>query len=161
MALRAATSPRLRSAAFARSGIVAGLVLVVDQVTKHLVEHGLAAGDSRSVLPGVHLVNIRNPGVAFNFLSSGGTLVLVFTLAALALLVGYFAIRPERPWLWLPTGLLIGGAIGNLIDRIANGAVTDFIKLPHWPAFNVADVAITFGVLCLLWVLERRRRDEA
>ena len=61
------------------------------------------------------------------------------------------------PWLWLPTGLLIGGALGNLIDRLADGAVTDFIKLPLWPAFNVADMAITFGVLALLYVLEGRR----
>ena len=64
-----------------------------------------------------------------------------------------------RPWLWLPTGMLVGGAIGNLIDRVANGQVTDFIKLPAWPAFNVADMSITFGVLILLWVLEGRRGD--
>ena len=56
---------------------------------------------------------------------------------------------PTGRWLWIPTGMLVGGAIGNLIDRIANGAVTDFIKLPHWPAFNVADMSITFGVLAL------------
>ena len=56
------------------------------------------------------------------------------------------------------TGLLIGGAIGNLIDRVAHDAVTDFIKLPHWPAFNVADMSITFGVLALLWVLEAPRQ---
>jgi signal peptidase II len=58
--------------------------------------------------------------------------------------------------------MLVGGAIGNLIDRIASGAVTDFIKLPHWPAFNVADISITFGVLALLWVLAgpRQRRDR-
>ena len=55
--------------------------------------------------------------------------------------------RPTRPWLWLPTGLLVGGAIGNLIDRLAHGSVIDFIKLPAWPAFNVADMSITFGVL--------------
>jgi signal peptidase II len=84
----------------------------------------------------------------------------VFTLLALALLVGYFALHPEKPWLWLPTGMLVGGAIGNLIDRIANGAVTDFIKLPHWPAFNVADMSITFGVLVLLWVLEGPRKPR-
>jgi signal peptidase II len=105
----------------------------------------------------VNLVHVRNTGVAFSLFSGGGTLVLVFTLAALALLVAYFARRPERSLLWLPTGMLTGGAIGNLIDRIASGAVTDWIKLPHWPAFNVADMSITFGVLTLLWVLEGRR----
>ena len=78
----------------------------------------------------MNLVHVRNTGVAFSIFSGGGTLVLVFTLVALAVLVAYFARRPDRPWLWLPTGMLVGGAIGNLIDRIANGAVTDFIKLP-------------------------------
>ena len=61
----------------------------------------------------------------------------------------------------MSTGLLIGGALGNLIDRLAHGAVTDFIKLPAWPAFNVADMAITFGVLALLWVLEGPRHRDA
>jgi signal peptidase II len=97
--------------------------------------------------------------VAFGFLSGGGGLVLAFTLLALALLIGYLAVRPERPWLWLPTGMLVGGAIGNLIDRISMGSVIDFIKLPHWPAFNIADMSITFGVLALLWVLEGKRTD--
>ena len=117
----------------------------------------LALGETKKFLPGVDFVHVRNTGVAFSIFSGGGTLVLVFTLLALALLVGYFARHPERPVLWLPTGMLVGGALGNLIDRIANGAVTDFIKLPHWPAFNVADMSITFGVLALLWVLEGPR----
>ena len=76
--------------------------------------------------------------------------MLVLTLAALAALVIYFLTRPTRPWLWLPTGLLVGGAPGNIIDRARHGYVTDFIKLPAWPAFNVSDMAITFGVLSLL-----------
>lgn len=161
MALKATPSPRMRTAAFARAGVVLAVVLILDLVTKHLVVQDLAIGESKSVFLGVHLVHYRNTGVAFNFFSGGGTLVLVFTFAALALLLGYFAMRPDRPWLWLPTGLLIGGAVGNLVDRTADGAVTDFIKLPAWPAFNVADIAITFGVLVLLWVLEGRRRHES
>jgi signal peptidase II len=79
---------------------------------------------------------------------------------ALAVLVLYLAWRPERPYLWVPTGMLVGGAVGNLIDRISSGSVIDFIKLPHWPAFNVADMSITFGVLALLWVLEGKREDD-
>jgi signal peptidase II len=147
----------LRAAASARAALVAAVVIALDQITKHTLAAGIAPGEEKSFLPGVHLVHVRNTGVAFSLFSGGGTLVLVVTLAALALLVGYFLRRPERPWLWLPTGMLTGGAIGNLIDRIANGAVTDFIKLPHWPAFNVADMSITFGVLVLLWVLEFKR----
>jgi signal peptidase II len=150
----------VRATAFARAGVVLGAVLVLDQVTKHTVAAGIAAGEQRQFLPGVQLVHVRNTGVAFGVFSGGGALVLIFTLVALAALIGYFALRPGRRYLWIPTGLLIGGAIGNLIDRIANGAVTDFIKLPLWPAFNVADMSITFGVLALLWVLEGRRGDE-
>jgi signal peptidase II len=160
MALQATPSPRIRTAAFARAVLVMGIVLILDQVTKHTIPNGIHDGESRSFLPGIHLVHVRNNGVAFGFLSGGGTVVLVFTFAALAVLVGYFALHPERPLLWLPTGMLVGGAIGNLIDRVANGAVTDFIKLPHWPAFNFADISITLGVVLLLWVLEGRRKDE-
>jgi signal peptidase II len=159
MALQATASPKVRTGAFARAGLVLGAVVIVDQLTKHAVVAGIPAGQERKLFLGIQLVHVRNKGVAFGFFSGGGTVVLVFTLAALALLAGYFARRPGRPWLWLPTGLLIGGALGNLIDRIAHGAVTDFIKLPLWPAFNVADMAITFGVLSLLWVLEGRRGD--
>ena len=152
----------LRMATIARAALVAGIVLALDQVTKHTIATGIAAGQEKKFLPGVNLVHVRNTGVAFSIFSSGGTLVLVFTLVALALLLVYFALHPERPWLWIPTGMLVGGEVGNLIDRIANGAVTDFIKLPHWPAFNVADMSITFGVLVLLWVLEgpRQRRTN-
>jgi signal peptidase II len=159
MAVVATASPKARTAVFARAGLVLAVVLVLDQVTKHIISSGIPTGQERRLILGVKLVHVRNKGVAFGFFSGGGTLVLVFTLVALAMLVGYFALRPERPWLWLPTGMLIGGALGNLIDRIANGAVTDFIKLPLWPAFNVADTSITLGVVCLLWVLEGRRGD--
>jgi len=143
-----------RASAWGRAGSVAAAVVAADQLTKALVRHGIDAGQERSVLPGVQLVHVSNKGVAFGFLSGGGAIVLVFTFAALALLAAYLTVRPERPLLWLPTGLLIGGAIGNLIDRIAHGQVTDFIKVPLWPAFNVADISITFGVLALLYALE-------
>jgi signal peptidase II len=157
MALQATTSPRMRTAAFGRMSLIVAIVLALDQITKHTIPNGIHEGESRSFLPGIHLVHIRNNGVAFGFFSGGGTIVLVFTFLALAVLVAYFAMRPEKPLLWLPTGLLIGGALGNLIDRLSRGAVTDFIKLPHWPAFNVADISITFGVIALMWVLEGRR----
>jgi signal peptidase II len=156
---QASTAPRIRAAAFARAGALALVIVGLDQLTKHLIRSGIPVGESNKFLPGIQLVHVRNTGVAFSLLAGGGTLVLVFTLAALAVLTGYLAWRPERRWLWLPTGLLIGGAIGNLVDRLVNGAVTDFIKFPLWPAFNVADMSITFGVLALLWVLEGPRSD--
>jgi len=146
-----------RLAALARAGLVAGIVVALDQLTKHTIASGVAPGETKKFLPGINFVHVRNTGVAFSIFSGGGTLVLVFTFAALAVLVAYFLLRPGKHLLWLPTGMLVGGALGNLIDRIAHGAVTDFIKLPHWPAFNVADMSITFGVLALLWVLEGPR----
>lgn len=159
MVTRAAPSPKVRFAALARAGVLAAVIIGLDQLTKHLIRTGIQEGGSERVLPGVHLVHVRNTGVAFSLFSGGGTLVLALTLVALAALLVYFALHPSRPWLWLPTGLLVGGAIGNLIDRLAHGAVTDFVKLPHWPAFNLADTAITVGVLSLVWVIEGRRRD--
>jgi signal peptidase II len=144
----------------ARAVLVAMVVLGLDQLTKHLVRTSIGPGDVRKLFPGIQLVHVRNTGVAFSLFSGGGPLVLVLTVAALALLLGYFALRPSRPWLWLPTGLLIGGALGNLVDRLAHGAVTDFIQFSFWtgfPAFNVADAAITVGVFTLLLVLEGGR----
>ncbi len=137
-----------------------GVVVGLDQLTKHTLAAGVPAGEQRKFLPGIELVHVRNTGVAFGFLSGGGALVLVFTLLALAVLCSYFVLRPARRLLWLPTGMLIGGALGNLIDRAAYGAVIDFIKLPLWPAFNVADMSITFGIVALLWVLEGPRQDR-
>ena len=150
------TTASVRVTAFARAALVAAVVVILDQVTKSLVRANIELGDHDKFLPGVTLVHDRNTGVAFSLFAGGGALVIVLTLAALTVLVGYLARRPERPLLWLPTGMLVGGALGNLIDRIAHGAVTDFIKLPHWPAFNVADMSITLGVLTLLYVLEGR-----
>jgi signal peptidase II len=143
-----------RSPALARAVALGVAVVGLDQLLKRTVVQGIAPGQKENFLPGVHIVHVRNTGVAFGFFSGGGTLVLVLTFAALGLLVGYFVLHPDRRGLWIPTGLLVGGAIGNLVDRLATGAVTDFIKLPFWPAFNAADMAITFGVLALLYVLD-------
>ena len=156
----ATSSPNVRFRPYLRAGLVVVAVLALDQLTKRLVISGIGVGAQHKFLPGIQLVHVRNSGVAFGFLSGGGALVLLFTFAALAVLLTYFISHPTRPWLWVPTGLLVGGALGNLLDRIVNGAVTDFIKLPHWPAFNVADMSITFGVLALLWVLEGKRADD-
>jgi signal peptidase II len=149
-----------RRTAFVRAVLVMAVVVVIDRITKSAVKSGISVGDVHKFLPGVNLVHVRNSGVAFGFFSGGGGLVLGLTLVALGALVTYFVLRPRRPLLWLPTGMLVGGAVGNLIDRLSSGSVTDFIKLPFWPAFNVADMSITFGVLALLYVLEGPRKDR-
>jgi signal peptidase II len=148
-------SPTLRAA------LLAAAVIVADQATKALVRSNIARGDEDPIFPAVTLVNTRNRGVAFGALADGGILVAAVAGAAIVALLVFFAVnRTKRPLAWLPTGLLLGGAAGNLIDRAREGAVTDFIKLPAWPAFNLADVAITVGVLALVYVLEdpHRRR---
>jgi signal peptidase II len=138
----------------ARAALVAAVTVAADQASKALVRTSIERGDSVDVIPGVHLVNVRNRGIAFGLFEDGGALLVVFAALALAALLVFFVRHRDTRLVWLPTGLLIGGAAGNLIDRARDGAVTDFVDLPAWPAFNLADVAITFGVLSLLYVLE-------
>jgi signal peptidase II len=147
------TSRRARPIVLAGALLV--VVIVVDRITKAIVRADIGYDQTRKVIPGVvRLVHYRNTGVAFDFLSGGGAIVIVVTLLALLALVVFFVRQPERRGAWVPTGLLLGGAVGNLLDRLIDGSVTDFIKFPDWPAFNVADIAITFGVIALVWVLE-------
>jgi signal peptidase II len=143
-----------RRRAVVRAVAVAIAVLAADQALKAVVRGSIGRGERVDVLPGLDLVNTRHSGVAFGFFSGGGTLVAVVAAAALVALLVFFATHLTRPLVWLPTGLLIGGAAGNLVDRAREGAVTDFVDLPLWPAFNLADAAITIGVLALLYVLE-------
>jgi signal peptidase II len=142
-----------------RVAVVFAVVVGLDQLTKHTIGTWIRPGQVRHVIPGLKLVYERNTGVAFSFLAGTGALVYVVTGVALVALVSFMLVRPGRGLLWLPTGMLVGGAVGNLIDRVARGSVIDFIKLPHWPAFNVADISITFGVVILVFVIERGSRD--
>jgi signal peptidase II len=139
------------------------VVLVLDQALKALVRDGIEPGERRDLLgAALRVVHVENDGVAFGRLSGSPALVALVVGGALVALLVYFASHLEVPGIWLPTGMLLGGAIGNVMDRAARGAVTDYVKLPHWPAFNLADTAITLGVVVLLVVVERdaRRRDR-
>jgi signal peptidase II len=136
-------------AAWCRALAVCGAVVLVDQVSKAIVRSSLAAGQRESLVLGLDLTNTTNRGLAFG-IGEGQGFVLVVTIVALALVLAWFAFDSPRPGLWLSVGLLAGGALGNLADRVRAGAVTDFIDFPLWPAFNVADVAITLGALGLV-----------
>jgi signal peptidase II len=141
----------------------AALVVAVDQGTKRLVDSSIDRGDSVNVFFGLDLTNTRNTGVAFGALQGAGLIVAVLIGLSLALLIGYFVANRDMPWLWLPVGLLLGGAVGNLIDRAVEGAVIDWIDPVAWPAFNVADACIVVGVASLLWVVEgssKRTRES-
>jgi signal peptidase II len=143
----------LRTQSISRAALLLAAIVALDQLTNALVRSGVALGDENGVFPGIQIVHVRNKGVAFGALS-GRPIVMIVVLVALAGLVVWFALHSRRAHVWIPTGLLLGGALGNIIDRLRDGAVTDFIKLPLWPAFNLADMSIVLGVLALLWVLE-------
>jgi signal peptidase II len=136
-------------------------VVGADQLSKHFVESSITPGEERKLLPGIDLVNTRNRGVAFGFLPGSHTGVTVLIALALIALLVYFARHSLRSLIWLPTGLLLGGALGNVIDRTRHGAVTDFVKLPlGWPPFNIADVCITLGILLLFLLVDRSRQSD-
>lgn len=149
----------------ALAGLTAVAVIALDQLTKALARDSISGGNDDQLLGGlIKFVDVRNSGVAFGQLSGGGIIVGVVVALALIALLWYFLSHLATPLIWLATGLVIGGAIGNIIDRVREGAVTDFIKLPHWPAFNFADAAITIGVIALVVLVEvdarRTRRTE-
>ena len=147
--------------AWALALVVTVCVLALDQLTKQAVRHSITPGDEHKLLPGIQLVNTRNHGVAFGFLPGSHVLVTVLIAVALAILLAYFALHTSKRLIWLPTGMLFGGAIGNIVDRLREGSVTDFIKLPlGWPPFNLADLSITLGILALLVLVEDSRRPQ-
>jgi signal peptidase II len=133
----------------ARAGAVAAVVLAADQGTKALVRGSISPLQTRHLMPGVTLVHAQNSGVAFSLLTGSEAGVILITLVVVSAVIAYFVRHRERRWIWLACGLIVGGALGNLIDRVRAGSVTDFVKLPDWPAFNLADTAITIGVLAL------------
>jgi signal peptidase II len=156
---RAARGGRRETArAWLLSALVLVCVVVLDQLTKHAVERSIVPGEEHRFLPGIQLVDTRNRGVAFGFLPGNhlGVTILV-SIALLALLV-YFALHATRELMWLPTGMLLGGALGNILDRLRHGSVTDFVKLPlGWPPFNLADTSITLGIVILFVLIDRAR----
>lgn len=144
--------------------VVAGLVVSFDQITKALILSNLALHSSISVIPGFFsLTHTQNPGGAFGFLAnlnSGlGNIFFLFISSLAIFLIIYFYKNTPETYSLLATGfaLIFGGAIGNMIDRIRFGKVVDFldcyIGTLHWPAFNVADSAITVGIAIFIFHL--------
>ncbi len=161
-------SPRLKPLLL----LVSLAVVVADQWTKHLVEERLPLFDSHEVVPGfLSFTHVRNTGVAFGMLAAGdnGWATLGLTLlglGALTVIGVYFARTPvDDRALLVSLALILGGAVGNLIDRVFAGAVTDFVDLYvgtyHWHTFNLADSAITVGIVVMAVDALRRRKPEA
>lgn len=130
-------------------GALCGAVVAADQAAKAAVGSGLVSGERVELLGPLRLTLTHNRGVAFGLADGGGAGLVLLTVAALAVVGLIFARDPARRGAWAPVGLLAGGALGNLADRIRAGAVTDYVEIGAWPPFNLADVAITAGVVLL------------
>jgi signal peptidase II len=139
---------------------IALAALIADQLTKQLVVRELAFGESVEVIGPLSLHHVRNPGIAFGLFSTWAGAVTALTALALVWMLAYFARAGARhPILPVAVGLLIGGAAGNLTDRLRLGHVTDFLDLSYWPAFNLADMFIVSGVAILLAALVSAERQ--
>lgn len=150
-----------RARAWALAAALCVLVVGADQAAKAVVEASLTTGEKVDVLGPLGLTLSHNRGIAFGLAGGAGAPLILLALAALGVIGYLFAQDPTRPGMWVAAGLLAGGAIGNLLDRIASDAVTDYIDLGAWPAFNLADVAISCGVLLLVVLYARDTAQES
>jgi len=151
--------------------VLAAGIVIADQLVKWIILGHFAPGERREVTAFFNLVLVFNRGAAFSFLAEAGgwqsPLLTAFALAAAAVVSAFIVKSPERKSLCLGLALILGGALGNVIDRLRFGHVVDFVDLHafgwHWPAFNVADSAITIGAALLVFegLLHRERRPDA
>jgi len=136
--------------------LIAAVVVGLDQMAKWFIRQTVERGD---MWPGdwpVRIVHVTNSGAAFGILQGAGPLLAATSVIGMAAILIYlFNPGFAHPLMRLGLALMLGGAVGNLVDRLYSGEVVDFIKFPHWPAFNVADSSITIGVLSLLWAMTR------
>jgi signal peptidase II len=140
--------------------VIAVLVFILDRVTKGLVVAYVPSGTEVQALPFLWITNANNSGAAFSIAPNATLFFLVASIAVAAGLIWYVARSPISLATGALLGLILGGTLGNGYDRLVHGTVTDFVALHFWPVFNVADAAITVGViLLLLWSVLRQRRD--
>jgi signal peptidase II len=148
---------------------IGGAIIILDQTTKVLVRRNLALGEWWSptewLEPYVRIVNWKNTGAAFGILPSLGDFIAILAVMVAIAIIYYFPRVPREDWtLRLAMGLTFGGALGNLIDRLTIGWVTDYVSIWRFPVFNVADFCITMGVIVLLigvWSQERNKESSS
>ena len=151
---------------------VALVILVLDRITKFAVTKNLLQGHSIKIMPGIfHITLISNNGTAFGLFRNQNTFFIIFSALVIISIIAYSSkARPARlihlqhrsggpagP-ASLALGLILGGAIGNLVDRIKFGYIIDFLDFRIWPVFNIADSAITIGVIILIWSILTKRK---
>ena len=148
---------------------LSALVVVLDQVTKFLATHTLQLHTPLAALPGFNLTLMHNTGAAFSMLSQAGGwqrwfFILLTVIVSIAIVIWLQNLSRHRRWMACSLALILGGALGNLCDRVILGYVVDFIDVYyhdlHWPAFNIADSAISIGAILLIidtfWFSEER-----
>lgn len=146
--------------------LMVGTIITLDQITKALIQHTMRLHESIPIIDRLfNLTYIRNPGAAFGLFAQQGhglrtAFFITISIAAVIFLLLLFVKIPQQAWLGrLSIALVIGGALGNLIDRLRFGEVVDFLDFYigpyHWPAFNVADSSISVGVALLMWYFIR------
>lgn len=147
---------------------LAAIVVTLDQWTKELVRRNLQVGEIWSpweaLTPYVRIVHWKNSGAAFGILQGFGGIFMVLAIVVALMIFVYFPQVPRRDWsLRLALGLQLGGAVGNLIDRLRQGYVTDFISVGTFPVFNIADSSISIGVAVLalgIWLKDWREKQK-
>jgi signal peptidase II len=150
--VEAEPQPAARAGSLQWAGLAAVAIaaIVADQVTKRAIEHRLALDETHRVLPFVTITHVRNSGIAFGIFPGRLGIVSLLTAAAVVWMLVHFARSGSRHVLFpVALGLLVGGSVSNLADRVRDGHVTDFIHVSHWPTFNLADSFIVTGVALL------------
>jgi signal peptidase II len=146
------------SRAWRLAGALCGLVVIADQAAKALVEDRLVPHEVVDVAGPVALTLTHNQGVAFGLAGGSDAPLVAFAVAALAFVAVLLARNPALPGMWVAVGLVAGGALGNLADRLRTGSVVDYIEIGSWPPFNLADAAITAGVALFAVIFIREGR---
>ena len=144
-----------------RPWVIGAVTLGTDQLTKHWVTRAFATGESLPLLPPVlQLTYVQNTGAAFGLFKGQQELFIFLSLFVTGWMLWEFLVKhPRAPSVIWGCSLVLGGAVGNLIDRVRFGYVVDFVDLRVWPVFNIADSAITIGAALLLWHAVSLRRQ--
>ena len=138
--------------------LISAAVVILDQLTKWIVTATMDVGRSIPVFPTFSLTHIRNSGAGFGILQGQNSIFILVALIAIIAIILYLKKITEKHHTTVFASLILGGAAGNLIDRLIYGSVTDFLNFSFWPAFNLADAALTMGVLGLIWMEMRENR---
>ncbi|MBI4687584.1 MAG: signal peptidase II [Nitrospirae bacterium] len=142
--------------------IIASLVTALDYVTKRAIESYVMPFEAIDVMPFLRIVHVKNPAGAFSLFAGLGNKGFIFISITAIIFIIIYALKVSTKLEFIALSLILGGALGNLLDRLKSGMVVDFIDLyigsHHWPAFNIADSAITVGMILFLWMTLTQKR---